>query len=328
MPQVSIIIAIYNVGQYLEKCLESAAGQSFKDLEIIAVNDGSTDASGDILQNFRKKDPRLLIVNKPNGGLSDARNAGMAVATGRYIAFLDGDDSYDPDFISKMVYALNYRNADLVCCNYAYTYENVLRKQERNYLRRLPLLLSNEEALAAFLREEIIASVAIKIFKREIIGQHAIRFPKGQLWEDVTFTFEYLKYVTRVAIVKEPLYNYFQGEGSITRTKETLNILDFIGAAKSCIHWVKENYKDKYGKENTCFFTRAYICLLVYSFKCKDPGIRSILKEELKRNSPMTGLYLLRREEKAMVLLSRIHYRLARFAYLRIHKQNKRRVAI
>lgn len=320
MPQVSIIIAIYNVAPFLRKCLDSAIGQSFGDLEIIAVNDGSTDHSPEIIREYARKEPRITVVHKENGGLSDARNAGLSIARGKYIAFLDGDDSYMPDFVLKMVNAIRLSNADLACCNYAYTYKGKIKRLERDYLGNLPKTIGREDALEAFLRERIIASVAIKLFRREIIERNAICFPKGQFWEDITFTFDYLKHTGKVAIVREPLYNYFQSDSSITRTKDTLNILDFIAAAGRCVAWVEEKYGNKYAKENSCFFTKAFICLMVYSFKCTDPGIASKLRKELKKNRRRAGLSLLSKEEKALMLLYRIHYRLARLAY-----RNKRK---
>lgn len=327
MPQVSIIIAIYNVAPYLEKCLASVANQSFRDVEIIAVNDGSTDACGSILEQWARKEPRMVLVDKTNGGLSDARNAGLAVARGKYIAFLDGDDSYEPDFIDRMLAAMQQTDADLVCCNYAYTYHSGRRREVRDYLRNLSSNLTKTAALQAFLREEIIASVAIKLFRRELIERTAIRFPKGKLWEDITFTFEYLKQVDKVAIVPEALYNYFQSEVSITRTKETLCILDFIEAASNCVAWVEDNYEGTYARECSCFFTKAFICLLVYSFKCRDKAILARLKQELKTNSPRTAFSLLRPEEKILITCYRIDYRLARLAYWCTHKNDRKEVA-
>lgn len=324
MPKVSIIIAIYNVERYLEKCLASALGQSFRDLEVIAINDGSQDGCKDILSLYQERDPRLIIIDKANGGLSDARNAGLRVARGRYIGFLDGDDSYEPDFIAHMLVAIEDNNADLVCCNYAYTYKSGLQRRDRNYLSDLPGLLSKEQALSGFLQEKLIASVTIKLFRRDIIQGQGIVFPVGQMWEDISFTFEYLKHVKKVAVLKESLYNYYQSEVSITRSTETLHILDFIVAVRSCTDWVGENYKDTYRRECSCFFTKAYICLLVYSFKCRDVAIVTRLRGELKENLPATGLSLLRTEEKLLVLLCRTSYPVSRWVYWCLHKRTKK----
>jgi glycosyltransferase EpsJ len=206
MKKVSVIIAVYNVGQYLEKCIASVVPQSYPHLEIIVVNDGSTDHSSAIISQYAQQDARIVAVNQPNGGLSDARNAGMQVATGDYLCFLDGDDWYDSHFVETLYNRMVSGDFDLVCCNYRYIWDSG-KFREKNFLNGLPLQLDNREAISAFLTQSIIGSVAIKIFKRSICEEHHLRFQKDLLWEDLVFTLTYLFYAQKTGVIHQCLYN-------------------------------------------------------------------------------------------------------------------------
>ncbi|MCH4207889.1 MAG: glycosyltransferase, partial [Solobacterium sp.] len=114
MPEVSVVVPVYNVEDYLAKCIESILNQTFKDFELILVNDGSTDHSLDVIRKYEQLDERIKVVNKPNGGLSDARNAGMAIARGVYIDFVDSDDSIEPDLLKECMEKFHETDADMV----------------------------------------------------------------------------------------------------------------------------------------------------------------------------------------------------------------------
>ena len=323
MPEVSIIIAIYNVERYLKKCLDSVCSQTFSNIEIIAVNDGSTDDSLALLQEYTSKDNRIVVINKSNGGLSDARNAGMKVAKGTYLAFLDGDDSYSLDFVEKMLKKAKNNGCDLVCCTYELVWEDGRKSKEINFLSPLPLELNREEAISAFLRQEIIGSVTIKIFRKAICDHFDLSFPKGQNWEDITFTFAFLSYCKRIGILKESLYYYLQMSESITRKKDSLGILDIMKASEGCVQRCEELYPNMYEREKKTLLTRSFICLLVYSFKVKNESIRKRLKEELQNKRVNTSLVLLNWSEKALILLYRFNYNISRYVFLRIYKRNQ-----
>lgn len=323
MPEVSVIIAIYNVEQYLAKCLDSVTGQTCGDIQIIAVNDGSSDNSLRIIQEYAKKDSRITIVDKPNGGLSDARNEGMKVAIGKYLAFLDGDDCYETEFIAKMLGKAKEKDFDLICCNYAYVWEDSRKPVEKNFLGRLQESLNREDAIAAFLKQEIIGSVAIKLFKKEICDQFNLTFPKGQNWEDITFTFQYIGHCKEVGIIKEALYRYLQMERSITQKKDSLSILDIMKASGGCVEMCEKLYTGKYRKESRALLSRSFICLLVYAFKCRNKEITCRLKQELKKEDKRISIELLNWQEKALILLYRTNYNLSRFVFFRIYKRNQ-----
>lgn len=324
MKKVSVIIAVYNVESYLKKCIDSVIHQTYPQIEIIAVNDGSTDNSLDLLREITKSNSKIIILDKPNGGLADARNAGMKVATGDYIAFLDGDDYYHIDYLSSVVTVLEKDETDLVCSNYTYCWlEDIERQEEKKYLEGVKSILCREEAISLYLQQKIIGSVTIKLFKRSICQIHSLKFPKGQMWEDMTFTFNYLLNVDKVSVLNNSFYYYVQSEKSITRSLDTLNILDIITATKNSITINKKLYPHDFINENKCYFTKSFIVLLVYTFKCKNPEIHHTLKQALKENYRNTGLSLLKNKEKMLIILYRFNYSLARWVYFKIYKRER-----
>ena len=124
MKKISVIVPVYNVERYLKRCIESIINQTYKDLEIILVDDGSTDSSGNICDEYKKIDKRISVIHKKNGGLSDARNEGLKVVTGTYIAFVDSDDFLDLDMYEYMQKNIEKENADIVICGTKIDYDN------------------------------------------------------------------------------------------------------------------------------------------------------------------------------------------------------------
>ncbi len=320
---VSVIIAIYNVAEYLPDCLDSVLNQSFSDLEILCVNDGSTDNSLSILEEYSRKDIRIKVINKANGGLSDARNAGMDAASGNYLAFLDGDDAYEQDHIANLLSSIENHASALACCNYSYYFPNTANKEPRMLLSGLPELLEQEDAIKAYLQQQITGSSVIKLYKRSICEGHNLRFPKGQLWEDMTFTLNYLLHIDKVSIVHQSLYNYRQTAESISRTKDTLNILDQLVAVNNGIARIQTAFPGEFEREVRCYLTRAFICVLVYSFKCTDKQILRQIQSAMEKENDRLSLAGLSLSEKTLVILYLLHYPLARFVFLKIYKRSK-----
>jgi glycosyltransferase EpsJ len=320
MKKISVIIAVYNVGQYLEKCIASVVAQSYTHLEIIVVNDGSTDNSPSVISRYAQQDSRIVGINKSNGGLSDARNAGMQAATGDYLCFLDGDDWYDDHFVETLYNRMVSGNFDLVCCNYRYVWDSGKTK-EKNFLNGLPSLLDNREAISAFLTQRIIGSVAIKIFKRSICEDNHLRFRKDLLWEDLIFTLNYLFYAQKTGIIHQTLYNYYQERESISRNTDQLIILHNIQSASLCVKMNEERNPGLFVAENRNIITKAFIGILVYSFKCNNAQIWSVLLQELQKYKPGISIRLLPFMEKVLIILYRINYSLARLLFLNIYKK-------
>ena len=202
---VSVIIPIYNAEKYLEDCIKSILNQTYKNLQIILVNDGSKDNSISICEEYAKKDNRVEIINKKNGGVSSARNEGLKKAFGKYIQFLDSDDVLDFDYIEKMVYDLESSNADLIISkinivtrdkNRAVDFEddNLFNKQDINKL------LSQRNSYG------LISSPCNKIYKKELIKKHfPLELHNG---EDALFNFEYIKNCKLIKTTNKCKYNY------------------------------------------------------------------------------------------------------------------------
>ncbi|HFU4518379.1 TPA: glycosyltransferase family 2 protein [Streptococcus suis] len=220
MNNISIIVPIYNVEQYLSKCLESIVNQTYKHIEILLVNDGSTDNSEEICLAYAKKDRRIRYYKKENGGLSDARNYGIERAEGDYLAFIDSDDFIDQEFIQRLYEAAVSENALVAVSGY----DRV--DASGNFLKAEPLptnqtVLSGREVCKKLLEADghrfVIA--CNKLYKKELL--EGLRFEKGKIHEDEYFTYRLLYALEKVAVVQECLYHYVDRENSITTSDMT-----------------------------------------------------------------------------------------------------------
>lgn len=211
---LSVIVAVYNIEDYLERCVRSLMNQTWKNLQIILVDDGSTDGSGALCDTLAGEDPRILVVHKENGGLSDARNAGIERAEGRYLAFVDGDDWVDEDMYEHMLSALKEFDAPLCVCRY----KQIQRNRIEDASTGAVWVFEGTEALECFLLEE--DEVAIqnaawnKLYTRELMGE--LRFPVGKYYEDIVYTTKLLARAGRTVYLDQAWYNYvLEREGSI-----------------------------------------------------------------------------------------------------------------
>lgn len=233
-PKVSIIVPIYNVEQYLDRCLDSLVNQTFQDIEIIGVNDGSTDNSFDVLNTYAKKDKRIKVINKINEGLSKSRNRGIEASNGDYIMFVDSDDWIDKNMIYRMYKEAN-EDVDLVICTYTRVFENksiqriindmpkhkVYDKEEfiRKIYRRLVGPIGEELRNPQYL--DCLSTAWSKLYKSSLIKENEIKFIDTDIvsTEDTPFNVELFNYVEKCVFINEPLYNYWKGNSSSITTK-------------------------------------------------------------------------------------------------------------
>ena len=253
---ISIVIPVYNVRDYVGKCIESVICQTYKELEIIIVNDGSTDNSLDIVRKYERKDKRIKVIDKQNGGLSDARNTGLKQATGKYIMFLDSDDFIDRDMLSVLHCNLKKYNKKISICNRYYYYEDetkVLRFPNNNEI----ISMDKKEAylnLLNFINFDMSAWAKlydINIFKN-------IEFPVGKLSEDYYIMYLLFDKSNGVVYDSKPMLYYLQQrKGSIT--KKTKLIMDYVYAAKKQLEFITKKYPDlqQYAESAYClaYFT-------------------------------------------------------------------------
>lgn len=220
LPLVSVIIPVFNVAPYLREALDSVVQQTWPHLEIIIVDDGSTDGSGKICDEYRA-DARVQVIHQENRGLSAARNAGLDRAVGEYIAFLDSDDAWRPDFIRKLMGAME--NADIAICQYEV---HRLKLDTRGQIHPAAQkgFYSRKEALRALVEGTINVSVWNKLYRKELWTE--IRFPEGHNYEDIDTTYRVFDLCSRICFLDVPLYLHRKRPGSITRTGSRKNMED------------------------------------------------------------------------------------------------------
>lgn len=240
MTLISVIVPIYNVEQYLDKCIRTIRNQTFSNLEIILVNDGSPDNSKLIIEKHQSEDSRIKVINKINGGLSSARNAGINLASGDLIAFIDSDDWIDLEMFEKLNQSIQSSNSDIAVCNVRTEFEDGTLKTELKQGIHLPDQFQVNEIPDAFLAFDCFA--CNKLYKTSLFKEHNILFPLGLLYEDVgTFPRIFIR-ANKISIVRENLYHYIVRSGAITQTFK-LKGLDYLTVTKLVEDDFK-NYKD------------------------------------------------------------------------------------
>lgn len=235
---ISIIIPVYNVEKYLEKCVDSIINQTYKNLEIILVDDGATDSSGKLCDELAKIDNRIKVYHKENGGLSDARNYGVEKSTGGYIGFVDSDDYIDTEMYEKLYEAIKKENVDVAECNLKiiYTDREELFTEQKYYN-----IYTKQEYLEEYLKiEKIFGSACVRLIKSDIAKK--LKFPVGKLYEDTYYAYDLIEKVDRYVIMNNPYYNYLMRENSITNTKFNPRIFDLIEIVEKFHKTTYENY--------------------------------------------------------------------------------------
>lgn len=214
-PLISVIVPVYNVEKYLCDCIDSIIDQSYDVLEIILVDDGSTDRSGLICDEYKKKDARIKVIHKENGGLSDARNRGMDISKGEYIAFIDSDDHISPDYLKIMLHAIEGNRCQMAALANStpfYDGEDVFFDTTSAEIKIT--IHDTRSALLLMLYQNIATGAPFKVCKRQIMEY--VRFPEGYLYEDVATTYKEFLRSDKVAIVTGNLYAYRKRKDSIT----------------------------------------------------------------------------------------------------------------
>lgn len=213
MPVVSLIIPVYHAEKYLRRCLDSALQQTFSDMEIIAVNDGSEDASLEICREYEAKDSRFHVLDKENTGVSDSRNRAIAMAQGEYLQFLDSDDWLAPDATESLVYAARKYDCDLVIADFYRVDGTVFT--EKQHIRERGLL--TREQYAEYMMQEpadfYYGVLWNKLYRRSVIEEHQIRMNPELRWcEDFLFNLSYIRYAERFTAIQTPIYYYEENE--------------------------------------------------------------------------------------------------------------------
>ena len=242
---VSVIVPVYNIQDYVKNCIDSILNQDFENIEIIIVNDGSTDNSLNILNLNYSSNKQIRIINQENQGLSCSRNNGLKEAIGSYVAFIDGDDWIEPNMISEMYCKAIKEDADVVCCRLQYENGNNRYVSGRNYTTDI---INKEDLLFnVFYGRNIQTSAAIKLYRREWLLKNEIYFKPKAINEDAIFIVRVAFYANKMALINKPFYHAIERSSSISRSFSWKIVEHLLSALDNQKDFLKEKgIYDKY----------------------------------------------------------------------------------
>lgn len=244
-PLISVVIPIFKVEKYINRCIDSITIQTYSNLEIILVDDGSPDSCGLICDDYAKKDIRIIVIHKENGGLSDARNVGIEIAKGDYITFIDSDDYVDINYI-EVLYDLTQKfDAPLSVSSFSHFKEEG-GKIEKDKGESITNVLSVNEAIETmFYQDKFETSAWGKLYKKELFG-HDIRYPKGMLYEDLPTTYKLMLKAGRIAYTTQRTYHYLLRGDSIQCSGFSPRKMDILKVADMIVPDIKNNHPELY----------------------------------------------------------------------------------
>jgi glycosyltransferase involved in cell wall biosynthesis len=303
---ISVIVPVYNVEKYLANCIESIIHQTYDRLEIILVDDGATDSSGEIADKYAGQDKRIKVLHKKNGGLSDARNAGIKAAKGNFIAFVDSDDWVEPDYINKLFEAAYRTGADITICNYRLVFESGKMKRPKDVIK-----ITRVEQRHKVLKNMLIDGAAYdvvawnKLYKTKLFTATGILYPKGKINEDNYTTYRLVDAASRVAYIPDSLVNYLQRKGSIMDTLEGQAFLEnqqeyMRETVKTLSGKVPNNLVDTYKMLTDYFILRAIKSKCISFPELKRHALSTLRKNILK----LLSSKMISRTRKIKILLT------------------------
>lgn len=273
--KISVIIPIYKVEKYLKKCIESVQKQTYKNIEIILIDDGSPDECPRICDFYASNDSRIKVIHKINGGLSDARNAGIQIATGEYIGFVDSDDWIDESMFEILMLYIIKNNADISEIGVKYQYNDHIEYNNNTKIE----VLTHDESMSAFLEQtkNIKGCVWAKLYKSNIVKN--LKFPIGRLHEDAFFTYKAIYNSRRYVIGTECLYNYRQDrDGSIMSTiiheNDSKSKNDIIDAFEERNQFFIDHNEIKFAEQSKAYYYRTLVTFLRNSSKSSSEQTR------------------------------------------------------
>jgi glycosyltransferase involved in cell wall biosynthesis len=275
--KVSLIIPVFNVEEYLDKCLLSAINQTLYDIEIIIINDGSTDNSLLICNKYQKKDKRIHIITQENAGLSAARNTGINHAKGEFIVFLDSDDDIEIETLEKAYTKAHQEKLDIV----VYRYNQVDNDGNIKFTNKIKDNYTQDELLRRVLSVKQSPMACNKLYKTELFKKYHIYFPVGLLHEDVYTTYKLVFFAQKIGIIEEAFYNWLIRPGSISKNISPKHIEDILNSIPDMKLFLRENNVfDKYEAE---YIRRGYSFALLMIDKIGKSNDSKLNKTKLKK---------------------------------------------
>lgn len=304
---ISVVVPIYKVERFLPKCVESILNQTYKNLEVILVDDGSPDNCPALCDSFAEQDSRIKVIHKKNGGMSDARNAGIEVATGDYVGFVDSDDYIDENMYEAMLTEALSNDAQIVECDSYAVYKD--DKTEVYKSCDYKLYTNNRDIIYDYIEGNGIQTVVWnKLYRKEIIGD--VRFEFGKYHEDEIFTYQILAKATRLVHINKLYYYYVQRQGSVMNSGFSLRYLDAIEGGLKRAEFIKDNYPELYFQQlkSLTFFCIYNYQRILDNISCdKDKvGRRKIVMYRKQLNWDKESLKKLSATERFYVHLSAV----------------------
>ncbi len=257
MKKVSVIVPVYNTEPYLRRCLDALVNQTLEDIEIVVVNDGSTDHSLDILQEYEKRYPsKIKLLTKENGGQATARNMGIRCCTGEYIGFADSDDYVDTSMYEKMYSLAKQKDADLVECHYHYLQETegkLIELKTRGNIREY----KNQKDM--FIDPQV--SPWNKLYRREALTESGITFPEGLIYEDTAFYIKTISAIKRTVYLDEHLVYYFLRGNSTMNANKSRKVADIFAVLQDILDYYRSHQLyEEYANELEYFCVKILLC--------------------------------------------------------------------
>lgn len=238
MPILSVIIPVYNVEKYLRQCLDSVVNQTLEDIEVIVINDGSRDNSKMILDEYANRYDNIRVVDKINEGVAIARNIGIDMSKGKYIAFLDSDDYIDYDMYKNMITRIEVENADIIQCGFELVDQNTNRTV--GYIKNEACSLNNIDATKLFLSFKIIGYTCNKVYRRKLFIDNDIKYPKVFCYEDMRVVLASFLNCNKMIIINKTYYKYRQVGTSLSKTASKKHIKTYIDQLEIWMKIIRE----------------------------------------------------------------------------------------
>ncbi|WP_226645651.1 glycosyltransferase family 2 protein [Mesobacillus subterraneus] len=285
--KVSIVVPIYKVEKYLNRCIDSILSQTYKNIEVILINDGSPDRCGTIAEEYATVDPRIKVIHKKNGGLSDARNTGMKHVTGNYTMFVDSDDWLASSAIDRLLTTCKMYKADVVQSAFYYAYEDHLLFDHKQYSPQgTPVILNRNSLMYELVKNDRVKNFAWgKLYKTSIL--QGIPFKKDVLFEDVFWAHHVMDRVKKFVLINQPLYFYMQRSDSIVASYTPRN-LDILAGLKERHKFIEENYRDLVEESIKVILRTSlihYNLLILNWRKDKRGSYRKEIRDYIRKNS-------------------------------------------
>lgn len=283
--KISIIVPVYNVEYYLRRCIDSILNQTIKNTEIILINDGSQDRSGDICDEYKKKDNRVIVIHKENGGLSSARNAGLEIATGELVGFIDSDDWIEPDYYETLYNGIIKYNADISVMHFKIV-TNYEKIQFATKVKEQWVGFHRHQAMESFFTDNFIGNSAWnKLYRSNLFKD--IKYPEGMLMEDKATTYKLINKSNLVVVNSSRKYHYYLRNDSIMQSNFNRKKFDSLKIHMDQIEFVDRNYPEFYELIRARYAYEAFRLLLMmirsnYSEKRDLESCLKIIKDNLK----------------------------------------------